>query len=873
MENKNPPIDKIIERISADPGAVTERVSGGAREFEFSESSADGGLVFEFSDGSRDAAQPAELSADSTEAVADVAVPELVVPDVFSVDEKYDTPVTADITNHIHPTYVPRFTEVSENYRMKDDPRPRKGTDTAEVTRVERVDPSTEPAASATEAVDPTAELDVESDSAVVVTSRQTAAEEDVSETLNIYKFGEEQEPPAPRERTVEDERAEITRLFSRNEEPAPASEPEAQTVTEEVAAPAVAEPKPRRAEDYRIPDPTDARINVVDFSESAPTRRTSVDPEGVTDVTTEPDKKKSPEFTNKKQRDAFKDRFLDTLMSMRIRIVTAFIFGALLLALECLVAFDVIGPLVPALELIPWSCALFDLILVAGITVLSVPEISKAVKRLLRGRITPELFVPLGFVADAAYTVAVIAVAPMDYPLFGFVYAISVLFTIGAAYAKTLADFASFKMVTKNDEKRILDKKLTRSLPAENMALDGLVDEYKSRTARIFRTSFVSDFFKRTGKAPESPRHTALIFAVSLVAALVVGAVSFFLPSGGAVNVISAFSAFTLVLLLSYPTLSVVAHKLPYMLAQKAAIAEDSTVIGEQAYYDFSDIDVIAFDDTEIFGPDDVNLKRFILYGDQKDVDVTMQDMCSLFSVAGGPLNYIFTGALDARVQHTPAKNPVIEDDGISGDVRGRKICAGTEEYMRRHGIALTDAAGAASGGIDTTKLMYAAKDGEVYAKFYIRYSFSEEFTQLLPTLKEQGIVPLIYTRDPNVSNELLSALTAGSDCMRAVKCHDPGFDDDKLYRSISAGVVTYGDKINAINVILLAKRFKKFSRRISTLEIYAAVVGAALGAVISLLGMWTVPAMVYGLWQIGWCVFLRIYAGGSFPSGKTEL
>ena len=131
---------------------------------------------------------------------------------------------------------------------------------------------------------------------------------------------------------------------------------------------------------------------------------------------------------------------------------------------------------------------------------------------------------------------------------------------------------------------------------------------------------------------------------------------------------------------------------------------------------------------------------------------------------------------------------------------------------------------------------------------------------------------MPLIYTRDPNVSNELLSALTAGSDCMRAVKRHDPDFSEDKLYRSISAGVVTYGDKINAINVILLAKRFKRFSRLISTLEIYAAAVGATLAAALALLGMWSVPAVVLGLWQIGWCIFLRVYASGRFPSGKSD-
>ena len=139
-----------------------------------------------------------------------------------------------------------------------------------------------------------------------------------------------------------------------------------------------------------------------------------------------------------------------------------------------------------------------------------------------------------------------------------------------------------------------------------------------------------------------------------------------------------------------------------------------------------------------------------------------------------------------------------------------------------------------------------------------------------LLPSLKNEGVVPLIYTRDPNVSNELLRTLTAGADCMRVVKKLTPFSADDKLYRRISAGVVTYGNKMDAINVILLSKKHKKFGIRVNSSELYAMGAGTALAVMLSLLGMFVVPSAVFGLWQLAWCAVLNVVGKSVFRDKK---
>ena len=329
--------------------------------------------------------------------------------------------------------------------------------------------------------------------------------------------------------------------------------------------------------------------------------------------------------------------------------------------------------------------------------------------------------------------------------------------------------------------------------------------------------------------------------------------------------DLLLASELFALSFLLGMPTFSLLSSKLSFYQSQRAAVLEESAAVGEGAFYEFAATDVVAFDDTDIFGPEDVNLKRFMLYGDRDNMEKAMRQMCALFAVVGGPLDFMFTNAIDNRVRHKSATNTVIEDDGLSGDVMGHRISAGSREYMIRNGIEIPEAARPSDSASDTTKVLYAAEDGEVYAKFYIRYSFSEEFTSLLPSLKEQGIIPLIYTRDPNITNELLDTLTAGADCMRVVKIYRP-IREEKVYGRVSARMVTFGDKLNAIVMILLSKKYRAFTEKIRFTELLATFVGLVLAVVFGILGVNPAAVIASVVWQIVWCIVLHYMSISTF-------
>jgi len=270
----------------------------------------------------------------------------------------------------------------------------------------------------------------------------------------------------------------------------------------------------------------------------------------------------------------------------------------------------------------------------------------------------------------------------------------------------------------------------------------------------------------------------------------------------------------------------------------------------------------VFTFRDTDVFTDEDVSIQRIALYGNNENLEKTMHQMASLFSAVGGPLAILFSDSLDYMA---PVATGVrIESERVFGMVDGKAARAGSLEYMSRCGVKIpTDTSKDAISL--STKVMYVAEGDEVYARVYIRYAFSEEFTMLLPVLEDDEIIPLIYTRDPNLSNEFLRSFTAGSDTVRVLKKTTLPEDENAVYGSLSVGIATLGEKSNLINMLLLSKKYVRFQHRMALFELMAASVGVLLGAVLSLTGLIAVPSAVLSLWQLAWCIAL------SFMSRRT--
>ena len=860
----------------------------------------DASVKLNFSDGSEDSALFFELEAQKKKkeqrkeketVQQDPSKEEFALPNKYTINKRHNTSrMIVDESPSVRATYMPKFTDVSLNYRITEEKRPRRKFN------AKRIDSNETGSLSNADAIDPTTEaLDVGHVSDVKVVDTSVPSKSEKTEFRStIYKFSGSQPVSEPKkiepveeakiEPTVDfvilsdessadavfangdinysvmvkasavEERNSVDEEFASLQEESKKTESEiVEPVAENVAA--EKEIKPTAVE-YKLPDPEPIVIDVPEVNEITLVGHNagvtfSDTPDNIGDVMSSNEKGFANEYTSFSQRDSFKDKFLDVIMSVKVRLAFSFLILLVALVVENISAFGIDMPSVMGMSGMRSAMAILDIQIVVCLFLLSLPETIGAFHKLFLGRVIPELFVPVSFAVLVLYYVSIIMLTPLKYPLFGLVFAV---FSVGAILAtlfRTSADFSNFKTVSRNSAKKIVDRKLTRTLPEESFAVDGKVEGYKSKTARVFRATFVSDFFKRSGKCSENSSNVALMLALAFGIAFVGGAVAYFIPGG----LVASIKTFVTIFMLGIPAFVVLSHKLPYYHSSIEAMYENSAVIGESTLYDYSGVDVITFSDTEIFGTDDIKLQRIMLYGKNENLPKAMQQMTAIFSVVGGPLENMFASSIEQYT--TYAVNVVIEDDGVFGDVMGAEVRAGSYEYMKRHGVLLPEES-AKENQYTSTKIMYAAENGVVYAKFYIRYALSEEFMMLLPSLCDEGVTPLLYTRDPNINADLLRILTAGTDTIRVLKKQTLNSYEEKVYHRVSAGMVTLGDKTNIVNMLLMSKKYVRFQSRMTTTEVTAMIVGCVLAALISFGNMLEVPSILLALWQVAWCFAL---------------
>ncbi|MBO7304723.1 MAG: hypothetical protein J6V09_05830 [Clostridia bacterium] len=836
-KNSSDSIAEIINMIKADTDSrhVDEFVFGGEEQRP--------NLIFDDSD-EVELPEPAPNTVTVTAEPEEVPV-ELFVPEKFEVSEKYDTPSVTEEVPRIYTTYVPRFTEASEKYRMKNDPRPVLTNENVAEASFES--PELDPTAEIYESVDLIADEPCEE---VIIPEQEKPKEN--SSASQVFKFKQDDDC------TEETEVAEAPTA-----EPIPDPIPEPEDREEEITT--APDDLFDEEKSYFIPDPVDPQPTatvVYDAGINAMAVEDAPADVGYGDHTKA---KKKSEYVAYSQRDSIKDGFLDRIMSLRLRFFSALAVTALLLVLECAAAFGVNISEVLGLQSLPFAAALLDLQFVVCLYLITIPETVLAFKRLFKKQATPELFISASFLMLVLYTVIVSVTWSSEYPLFGLIFAVLVLASIGAAYFKRTADFISFKLVAQNGEKKIIDTRLTRTLERENAALDGAIEEHKSKISRTFRTVFVSDFFKTADRCAENSYNVLFILICGLSAALVTATVAYFVLGG----IVNAFATFLVVFMLSLPAVSLMTHKLPFYRSSLEALSESNAAIGERSLLEASETDVFTFEDTEVFGEEDVTVQRIMLYGKSENLTKALRQMSALFMKVGGPLDKLFSNSLDRKC--APATSVRVEAAGISGMLDEIEVLAGTREYMIEKGATMPREENYHHDAVsESTKIIYAAENGEVYAKFYIRYSFSEEFSMLIPTLEDYKIKTLVYTRDPNVTTELIKALTRSTDKIRVLRHTNPYGTDDPIYRSVSAGLVSFGDKMDAVNMIVMAKRYARLQSRMAFTELVAMAVGAVLAAALALGGMIAVPAIVLALWHAAWCGALHIISAREFRALK---
>ena len=140
-----------------------------------------------------------------------------------------------------------------------------------------------------------------------------------------------------------------------------------------------------------------------------------------------------------------------------------------------------------------------------------------------------------------------------------------------------------------------------------------------------------------------------------------------------------------------------------------------------------------------------------------------------------------------------------------------------------------------------------------------------------MIPSLRDAGITPLVYTRDPNITTELLNTLTAGSGDMRVVKIYN-AVDEKTVAARADARMITYGDKLDAASMIVLAKKSNSFSLHMKFTELCAMGFGLVMAIALSIFGLGGFTPIVAALWQVLACLLLALTAKSVFLREKKK-
>jgi hypothetical protein len=209
---------------------------------------------------------------------------------------------------------------------------------------------------------------------------------------------------------------------------------------------------------------------------------------------------------------------------------------------------------------------------------------------------------------------------------------------------------------------------------------------------------------------------------------------------------------------------------------------------------HEYSDAEAIAFEDVEAFSARNVRVQQIKLYGVDTALDRVLYQVAAAFSVVGGPLDGVFRSSTAELGLASDTALVRADDGGFAVAVDGHEITVGRGEYMIENGVKMyydADDERQLAGG--KVNIMYAADNGKLTAKFYIRYKMDEDFERDVELLHRKGIRAVLRTYDPNIREEMIEKISfVGRLGVRTVRKTAAQLGDDFLLTQI--GVLHFG-------------------------------------------------------------------------------
>ncbi|MBP3685534.1 MAG: hypothetical protein J6J21_00745 [Clostridia bacterium] len=342
------------------------------------------------------------------------------------------------------------------------------------------------------------------------------------------------------------------------------------------------------------------------------------------------------------------------------------------------------------------------------------------------------------------------------DYVLFG---SVAVFLCACGALRRALehrADVLAFRLLAEEGPKYAAAKQPDDS--AELAAFAEHLGEEIPVAFSVSRAAFADGFFRRTAKNGGFGG-TSFAVALPITLLLSVGIAVWCFLGGGSNDPVYALDAFVCAMMMGLPAASIFSHTLPYFFAQRRAAKTGTALIGESAVEESAPAEIVSFDDTEVFLPRHVKVTSVRTYGAAR-IDKILIYCAQIFREVGGPLSFVFENSISSL--SVPGVVEILENngDGICARIDGKELYLGRNDYMESYEFPVEIDETDADFENRVGRIMYLAIDGELCAKFYIKYAVSARFEKQLSALSRAGIYVAVKTCDPNVDALLLQKI-----------------------------------------------------------------------------------------------------------------
>ena len=560
-------------------------------------------------------------------------------------------------------------------------------------------------------------------------------------------------------------------------------------------------------------------------------------------------------EFTYQRQRDDIAADYKRWSKNSGLKLLLALLAELLLFALECLPALGVTMPdaLNPAYYPVVYSMASLQLLLI--LSALCYRELANGALSLLKFRITGDSVLVLAVLFTVICDIVSCAFGSTA-PIYNFSAGLCALSVKLFDYLDIRRQKLAFDIISSDAAQKYV---AVKALPGEMAGIVGMEDYTNGEDAQVLRVekcSFVENYFARTDSRSERDVGinrvlVPIIFAVAVVA--------FIFSMAGGDRVDASFGVFNAVIMLGLPATLFLSASYPLYKASKQLYKKESAIVGETSVEEYAGTTLICFDDADAFPSYGVALENLRIYG-KGDIETIIEQMGALFSRLGGPLKHVFSLMTTDCPKPYRIKLEQVFEDGVCALVDGEILYVGNADYMKKNGFCVTDRSDEIGGKHFST--MYLAQDGELRAKFFIRYTLDGGFESIVRRLAKHGVASVILTGDSNISDELLARFIDISKLpVKVVRRRN--FENGVRGGRADSGVVSKGGVGDLVHAVTICDRVSRVISTMKAVRIASAAICALLTVFLCFMNLsGTISSLYTAIYQLFWLVPALIIA-----------